>query len=244
MVLQRSRDSFHDLSMPRRPPGIQLMTPGDFSGQAPLAALWLAYFIVHSALASHALKTWMARVRPRWMAGYRLAFNLVAVLALLPVLRQFHHNPGPMLWAWNGPWSWLANGLALAAAIGFMATLRHYDGGEFLGWRQWRERAHTADDREALHISPFHRHVRHPWYACGLVVLWTRDMSAAMLVSALLITAYLVVGARLEERKLLARHGDAYRRYMRRVPGLLPWPGKSLTAAEADALTEKSKESF
>ena len=46
------------------------------------------------------------------MTGSRLA-----LLALLPVLRQLHHNPGPMLWAWNGPWSWLANGLALAAAI-------------------------------------------------------------------------------------------------------------------------------
>ena len=230
--------------MPWRTPGIRPMTPGDFSGQAPLAALWLAYFVLHSALAARAPKDWTARVRPRWMPGYRLAFNLVAVLALLPVLWQLHRHPGPSLWGWNGPWAWLANGLALAAALGFVGTLRHYDGGEFLGWRQWRGRVRSADDREELHISPFHRHVRHPWYACGLVVLWTRDMSAAMLVSALLITAYLVVGARLEERKLLARHGDAYRRYMRRVPGLLPWPGKSLTAAEADALTEKSKESF
>ena len=41
--------------------------------------------------------------------------------------------------------------------------------------------------------------------------------------------------ARLEEKKLLVYHGDTYRRYMARVPGLIPLPWKSLTAAEAEA---------
>ena len=45
-----------------------------------------------------------------------------------------------------------------------------------------------------------------------------------------------IVGAHLEEQKLLRRHGEAYRRYMARVPGLMPWPGRSLSQAEADDL--------
>ena len=61
-------------------------------------------------------------------------------------------------------------------------------------------------------------------------------MNAAMLLSAVLASVYFIVGSHLEEKKLLVFHGDVYRRYMEKVPGLLPWPGKSLTAAAADQL--------
>jgi protein-S-isoprenylcysteine O-methyltransferase Ste14 len=78
--------------------------------------------------------------------------------------------------------------------------------------------------------------VRHPWYALGLLVLWTRDLNAAWLVAAIAITVYLLIGSRLEENKLIAFYGDAYRRYRRRVPGLVPLPGRSLSAREAGEL--------
>jgi protein-S-isoprenylcysteine O-methyltransferase Ste14 len=58
-------------------------------------------------------------------------------------------------------------------------------------------------------------------------------MNAAMLVSALAITIYFVAGSWLEERKLIAIHGDTYRRYRERVPGLLPLPWKWLGRDEA-----------
>jgi len=54
-----------------------------------------------------------------------------------------------------------------------------------------------------------------------------------MLVSALAITLYFVLGSRLEERKLIAVHGDTYRRYRAKVPGLLPLPWKRLSREEA-----------
>lgn len=201
-----------------------------------LGLLWLGYFALHSALASLRVKSWVAGRVPRWMPFYRLGFNAFAMFTLLPILWLMYRHPGPALWAWSGAWAWLANGLALAAVLGFVRSARYYDTAEFSGMRQWKARTRDVEDQESFRISPFHRHVRHPWYAFGLVILWTRDMNAALLVSAMLITAYLVVGAHLEEKKLIARFGDAYRRYMRRVPGLVPLPGKSLTAREADEL--------
>ena len=89
-------------------------------------------------------------------------------------------------------------------------------------------------ERDVFRLSAAHRYVRHPWYSFGLVIVWTRDMNAAMLVSALAITIYFVAGSRLEERKLIETHGDTYRRYRERVPGLLPLPSKRLGRAEAD----------
>ena len=63
-----------------------------------------------------------------------------------------------------------------------------------------------------------------------------RDMDEARLVSALCISLYLWFGSLLEERKLLACHGEAYARYRQRVPGLIPLPGRALSAEEARTL--------
>ena len=49
------------------------------------------------------------------------------------------------------------------------------------------------------------------------------------------VNAYLVIGMRLEERKLLARYGDAYRRYRDAVPALIPHPWRRLTRRQAEA---------
>jgi protein-S-isoprenylcysteine O-methyltransferase Ste14 len=206
-----------------------------------LVQAWAAYFVVHSLLASVRVKRWVAVRHPGWMRGYRLFFNVVAVVLVVPPLVLTFAWRGEPLWAWTGPWAWLANGLALAAAAGFVWSLRFYDSGEFLGLRQWRGRVRSVEDQERLHISPLHRFVRHPWYALGLVIVWTRDMDPAFLITALAITLYFVLGSRLEERKLIHYHGEAYRRYRRRVPGLLPLPWRVLSPAQAAELEGLSR---
>jgi len=56
-----------------------------------------------------------------------------------------------------------------------------------------------------------------------------------------MITAYFIAGSRLEEDKLLAVYGETYRRYMAKVPGLMPLPWKYLTAGEASALMQRAE---
>lgn len=201
-----------------------------------LALLWVFYFALHSLLASLWMKRRVAARWPRAMAIYRLLFNLVAVLLLLPPLWLTLTWPGPWLWRWEGWAFYGANGLAAIAAGLFLWSLRFYDGAEFLGTRQLRDGAEGIEDQESLKISPLHRHVRHPWYTLGLVILWTRDMDAAMLLAAVIITAYFVVGSRLEERKLRVYHGRAYEEFMGRVPGLVPRPWRRLSRDEAARL--------
>jgi protein-S-isoprenylcysteine O-methyltransferase Ste14 len=206
-----------------------------------LAALWCGYFAAHSLLASLAVKRWVARRWPRLMPGYRLGFNLAALLLLLPPLWQTFALPGAPLWQWRGFWAWLANGLALAALGGFLWSLRYYDSAEFFGLRQWRGRIGTVEDQERFTLSPLHRFVRHPWYSLSLVLVWTRDMSVPVLIGALAITAYLVIGSRLEERKLIAYHGELYRRYRARVPGLVPLPWRWLSRRAAAELLQGTR---
>ena len=176
------------------------------------------------------------------MAGLRLRAEAVALV--LPILWFGRSLHGAALWQWTGIAWWIGNGLALAAVGGFIWSLRYYDGQEFLGLRQWRTKIKIAEDQERFHLSPLHRFVRHPWYFLALVIVWTRDMDPAFLITALAVTLYFIVGSRLEERKLLAYHGEVYRRYMMQVPGLCPLPWRFLRKNEAETLIQSANENL
>lgn len=210
---------------------------------ALIGLAWCAYFAIHSTLAGLSVKRWIAARRPGLVPAYRLLFNLQAAALALPPLWLTYRYAGPDVWAWRGAWAWLANGMAVAALAGFFWSARHYDTGEFIGLRQWRRRETAVEDQERLRLSPVHRFVRHPWYFFGLVILWTRNLNAAWLLTSLLATAYLVLGSRLEERKLIEYHGDAYRRYRERVPGLFPLPWRRLTQSEAAEIERNARRS-
>lgn len=205
-----------------------------------LAGCWLGYFGLHSVLASLLVKRRVAEMAPNFMPYYRLIFNGLALVFLLPIAWLSYHASASMVWRWQGAAAWLANGLALAALLGFWLSLKGYDMQEFLGLRQLQLNVCKIEDQEHFQLSVFHRFVRHPWYCFGLVLIWTRDMSVSTLLSSVLLTVYLMVGSRLEEQKLLAYHGDTYRRYRQRVPSLLPLPWKYLTAKEATTLLKKT----
>lgn len=206
-----------------------------------LVALWGLYALLHSLLASLPAKRYISSHYASLMPWYRLAFNVLAVILLLPPLYLTWIWRGPPLWQWSGPLFWLANALALLAVAGIFWTLRYYSGSEFLGLSQARRGETSIADQEHFHLSPLHRYVRHPWYALGLVIIWTRDMDAMFLATACVFTLYFIIGSRLEERKLLSYHGEIYREYSKRVPGLVPLPWRYLNKEQERTLLEMSK---
>lgn len=212
---------------------------------ALLALLWLMYFMLHSALAALAVKRFVARRLPGVMPGYRLGYNLLAVLLLSPPLWLLYHGESVSVWQWHGAALWAAHALGGLAALGFVASFRYYDGREFLGLRRARESGvesgMRAQTRQCLVISPLHRYTRHPWYSMILLFVWSRPMDSLMLVTAALVTGYLIVGAMLEERKLVVYYGETYQRYRAMVPGLVPRPWRCLTPADADALRRQQQ---
>jgi hypothetical protein len=56
------------------------------------------YFALHSVLASLGLKRLVARERTQWLPAYRLAYNILAVLLLVPPLAPTYMDRGPWLW--------------------------------------------------------------------------------------------------------------------------------------------------
>ncbi|HET6720810.1 MAG TPA: hypothetical protein VFH22_14245, partial [Rhodocyclaceae bacterium] len=167
--------------------------------QLPLALGWLLYALVHSLTASRRCKAFCRRRWPKFFAIYRLLYNGLAVLLLIPLALLSTQSPGPQLWAWTGAAAWLLNGISVLVVVAFLRGGSGYDLMAFLGWRP-----QPAVGAPRLVISQWHRFVRHPWYSLALVLIWTRDMNAASFVSASAITLYFVIGSRLEENKLVA----------------------------------------
>jgi len=190
-----------------------------------LGLAWAAYLALHSLLAATAVK---AHIGSRWPVlgrRYRLLYNVIATLLILPLVAATEWLDAPPLWSWDGIWAWVSNALGALALAGIVWSSRAYDLGEFLGLGAQRP-------AQVLGLSAVHRFVRHPWYSLGLVWLWTRDMDGARLMAATVITIYVVIGSHLEDRKLERTHGEPYRRYRRQVPGLVPRPWRYLSRGE------------
>ena len=196
------------------------------------ALLWLTFGLGHSALADARIK---ARLKPFFRAGYRLAYNLFALahVALIVGVGWWLLGDGE---AFARPESLRALqwGATVIGAVVLVAALFGYDLGRFAGTAQLRASAQGKflDDEEPLHLSRFHRYVRHPLYSGAFLLLWGRVADEFTLATALWASLYLWIGSRFEEKRLLARFGEPYARYRSIVPAFFPWKGRAFTPPE------------
>jgi protein-S-isoprenylcysteine O-methyltransferase Ste14 len=199
-------------------------------------ALWVfvsivVYGLLHSLLASLTAKAWVKHwLSPRLADGmYRLFYNLVATLTILPPLALAVWLPdGPAVWRIPAPLLLVTVPLQLAALIGISLSLRRVDLPRFLGLRQlgrWLAGQPDPRDPPVLHTDGVHGWVRHPLYFFSLVFVWLIPiMTPNLLALNLGITLYFWIGSIFEERRLVRDFGEAYRDHQARVPRLFPWP--------------------
>jgi len=193
-----------------------------------LALLWVGWCALHSLLIAPPV---LDRVRAHWPGSrrwYRLGYNALALATLVPLFLYTRALPGEVLFSWQGVFAWLLRLVLLLLALGlFLGGARRYDLGTFLGLRQLREgRAPLLLGKEpTFRASGIFALTRHPWYLGSLLLLWSvfPAYPPALLLAVAILSLYLPLGAWLEERKIVAEHGDAYRAYQRCVSMFLPW---------------------
>ncbi len=190
-----------------------------------LIVLWIAWCVLHSLLITTAVRQWFEGKGGAWLGLYRLGYVGFSLATLAPLLwysqmlpqRQLAALP---LWAQALPVLLFVYALAL-----FVGGARVYDLHSFLGLAQWRAyQTGRTPGPPAFRQTGILRHVRHPWYGGGIALLWAMpDLTAVSLAIRTILTAYLILGALLEERKLKAEFGQTYQDYCRRTPMLFPW---------------------
>ncbi len=196
------------------------------TGYFLLAALWAAYCAAHSALIAIPVTDYLRRVLGPRYRFYRLFFNLFSLLTLVPLIlysdsEQWRSNP---VFVWDGYLRFVQWLFIVIALLLLVTGARHYSILQFLGIQQLRvSGSHGAmtssgefDSSGVLGV------VRHPWYVAVFILLWARDFDLAKLTISLILSAYLVVGTILEERKLILEFGDRYREYQDRVSMFVP----------------------
>ncbi|MFH1217582.1 MAG: hypothetical protein V1706_13890 [Pseudomonadota bacterium] len=187
------------------------------------ALLWAGWCFLHSFLIS---RSWTGRLRAMLgsrFAWYRIFYTIFSLLTLIPVVSYHFSLKQVILFSWNGWWLLLMMAMYLHAGFMFYAGWKRYDLKYFLGFSQVKGYLAGESPSPAVFNPDGRGGVRHPWYSGGIALVWAfgsiTDVSLAVKV---VLTAYFLIGAVLEERKLLADFGEAYAEYRTRVPMLLP----------------------
>jgi protein-S-isoprenylcysteine O-methyltransferase Ste14 len=187
--------------------------------------LWLLFAIVlwgivHSLLASMGFKAACQRLfGDKAMRGYRLFYNLFALLSFLPILYLMVVLPDRPLYQVPAPYSYLMRAGQLASLILLFVAVFQTDLFSFVGLRQLFEEEKSGP----LITQGLYRYVRHPLYTFSLAILWlSPGMTLNTFVFYCALTLYVLVGIFFEERKLLRVFGEEYAKYRAVTPMLIP----------------------
>lgn len=202
-----------------------------------VAPIWLAllgFALVHSLLAGIGLKSRLQRVMGvRLVEGwYRLAYNVLAVITLLPVLMLMVLLPDQVIYSIRMPWALPVLGVQFLGAGGLLAALLTTDLPRFIGLSQvvaFLSGRPLPLPEQPLQQGGMYGLVRHPLYLFSLLVIWfTPVMTANILAFNIGATLYVLFGSLIEERRLERIYGETYRLYRQRVPWLIPLPRRCL----------------
>jgi protein-S-isoprenylcysteine O-methyltransferase Ste14 len=191
-----------------------------------LAIFWIAYCAVHSWLISIRATRFFRRMLGSNYCYYRLLFNLFSIGTLIPLL-LFSGSPqfsSLALFGWEGNWRIARYSLAALGAALVIGGARHYSISQFLGIQQIRDRRMSSAMTQSgdLDSSGIMGLTRHPWYVAVFILIWTGNWTIGSVISNAILSAYLAIGAFLEERKLALEFGDKYREYQKKVSMFIP----------------------
>lgn len=177
---------------------------------------WIVYFFIHSFLASNVVKLYVEKRIPSLFTYYRISYNLIAIAGLIPLLYGSIFLPDPPLFAstWLAP---LGVCLLLLGLVFLYLAFKAFDGAEFLGLKQ--------EKKSELVFSGMYQYVRHPLYFATVILilgLFLLVPTQKMLLVLLISYGYILIGYRLEERKLIQVFGEEYITYQKKVKAIIP----------------------
>ena len=185
-------------------------------------ALLLLFGLQHSIMARPAFKRVWTRLIPAPIErSTYLLFSNLALIALMWLWQPIDS----VIWNVQQPVAWwlltalFAAGVLLVPLVSLM--INHFDlFGLRQVWLDWQGKPYTP---LPFHTPLAYSWVRHPLYVAWAIFFWaTPTMTLGHLLFAGMLTGYMVLASKIEERDLVAHFGEQYESYRRRVPAFLP----------------------
>jgi hypothetical protein len=194
------------------------------------AALWIGYCALHSYLISIGFTRLAGRVLGTYYAFYRLLYVAISLVLIIPLLDYTDGVETRIIITDGYPLSIVRYALT-AGSLGmfFYAFFFNYDSLSFFGIRQILDFKKKTGPTTGIRKDGLLGIMRHPMYFALMIYLWCRTFSVMDVVVNAVLTAYVLIGTRLEEKKLVREFGDAYTRYQREVPMLIPFTRPRVT---------------
>lgn len=182
--------------------------------------LWIAYCVLHSALASQSLKNRLKQ-RMKNYKLYRVWYTLFAFVFLVALIYYQIKLPTVALFSLNS--FVLVGGIIIGFSGMLLMTvcIRKY----FMSLSGLRS-LFIENYSNELQITGVHKYVRHPLYLGTFAFIWGLFLLLpylSLFISNLIITIYTLIGIELEEKKLVAEFGAQYTAYRKKVPKLVPF---------------------
>ncbi len=184
--------------------------------------LSLLFFIQHSVMIRRSVR---AKLRAIVSDDcYGAFFSIASGIALIIVVAFWQELPRPVYAATGAAW-WALRALFFLCIAGFFRGVRSLDSFDPYGVARIRRAIRNREQgRSSLSVRGAYRWVRHPLYFLILVMIWSYpEPSADRLLFNGLWSGWILIASRLEERDLVADFGDAYLRYRKKVPMIIPW---------------------
>lgn len=200
------------------------MTSVTYTDHILLAILAIVWCALHSWLISVSLTEYLKKKLGSDYRYYRLFFNGFSLVTLTVVIWYRYLIKSEIIFDWDGYLRVVQIIMIALGVVLFLLGTKKYDARRFIGLAQLKEDVSRQGLTETgeLDTSGILQVIRHPWYASLLLLIWAMPLDMAGLVLNVVFTLYLLIGAWLEERKLLREFGDAYSHYQQNVSMLIP----------------------
>jgi len=173
------------------------------------------FALLHSVLATNCCKKIFVN-KNFLIHHYRLLYVIVSLITTFLRATYVRSLPDVALFQLAEGWKWLFIGMQIIGLLVLYASVRPIDLFVFLGVRAFPEG-----------LDPFiekgiYCYIRHPMYFGIMIILFSMpQQSVNSLTFYFIISLYLVLGSKFEERRLRQAHPE-YADYCRRVPAFIP----------------------
>jgi methanethiol S-methyltransferase len=191
-----------------------------------LFLLWIVFYFLHSFLITKKSKNAMQKLLKSKYRYYRLSYNIFSTIAFLLIIGYSATIPVAYAFDKNAFTNYTGLFLAVFGVIIGKRGFKPYNTQEFLGIQQIKHPGSTHNlEGNGLKTEGMLSKVRHPLYSATILLFlgfWLFSPSVANTITVASALLYLVVGIKLEERKLIKEFGQQYIEYKKRVPMLIP----------------------